>query len=224
MRSCPDDAFEWIRSGREQFPYHKDSGWKGINVSGLLPQYFEAYAKILHSIGANYENVDNPLTDRENAILKTPTCRELKSFVEALRSERRGPRIRWVELARLFGVPFQSEICHEWFRIMTREPGCWPRFLFGPGEGILSTEELSEVTPILAEVTGKQDCFFRFSEIAFIATGKPILFCGALGELTKFLADGKYQLTPEYWWPANHSWCVCSDYDLDFTFVGGSRN
>jgi hypothetical protein len=68
-----------------------------------------------------------------------------------------------------------------------------------------------------------QDSFFRFSEIAFIATDKPIQFCGTLDELSTFLANGKYQFTPEYWWPADHSCCVCSDYDLTFTIVAGSK-
>jgi hypothetical protein len=56
----------------------------------------------------------------------------------------------------------------------------------------------------------------------FIATDKPILFRGVLDELPNFIARGEYQFTPEYLWPADHSWCVCSDYDLTFTIVAGS--
>jgi hypothetical protein len=103
------------------------------------------------------------------------------------------------------------------------EPGCWPRFLGGPDDASLSAEELSAVLSVLQHFAGNQDSFFRFSEIAFIATDKPIQFCGTLDELSTFLAHGKYQFTPEYWWPAGHSWCVCSDYDLSFTMVAGSR-
>ena len=64
---------------------------------------------------------------------------------------------------------------------------------------------------------------FFVSEIAFIATDKPIHFCGILDELSTFLTNGKHQFIPEYWWPADHSWCVCSDYDLAFTIVAGSK-
>lgn len=224
MRPCPDDVFEWIRSGRQKSPPRADSDWKGITVAGLIPEKFEAYAKILHTIEATYKNIDAPLTERENVILKIPKCKELRSFVERLREERRGARIRWKTLAQLLGVAFQTEICHEWFRTTMEEAGCWPRFLVGPGEGFLNDQELPEVVSILGALTGSQDCFFRFSEIAFIATDKPILFCGDLNELSQFLADGRYQLTPEYWWPSDRSWCLCSDYDLNFTFVGGSKN
>jgi len=103
------------------------------------------------------------------------------------------------------------------------EPECWPRFLGGPDDAGLNAEELSALVSVLQAVARNQDCFFRFSEIAFIGTDKPIQFCGPVDELSIFLATGKYQFTPEYWWPADHSWCVCSDYDLTFTIVAGSK-
>lgn len=221
MHPCPDDAFEWIRTGREEILPRDGPDWKSC-VSNLIPGQFEAHAKILHQIDANYKNIDNPLTERENSILKIPSCTKLRSFVERLGKESRGPRIRWRDLAELFGVPFGAEICHEWFRASMEEPECWPRFLRGPDDAGLNGEELSALLSVLQPVAGSQDCFFRFSEISFIGTDKPIQFCGTLDELSTFLTTGNYQFTPEYWWPADHSWCVCSDYDLTFTIVAGS--
>lgn len=52
---------------------------------------------------------------------------------------------------------------------------------------------------------------------------KPLLFHGGLDELEDVMKSGPYQFSPEYWWPPNHSWCVCSDYDLMFTVIGGSK-
>jgi hypothetical protein len=224
MHQCTDQAaFEWIRSEREELLASDNPSWKGNFVSHLLPKSFEAYAKILHSTEASYENIDNPLAEREIAILKIPPCKKLRSFVESLREEHRGSRIRWETLAHLFGVPFKSEICHEWFRVSMEKQGCWPRFLIGPNEGKLTSKELAELLSVLRAFTGSQDYFFRFAEIPFINTDRPILFRGALDELPTFLADGKYQLTPEYLWPADRSWCVRSDYDLTFTIVAGSK-
>jgi hypothetical protein len=225
MQPFSGDAFEWIQAGRKTSLPREGPNWTGICVSHLMPTPFEAYVKILHSIEASYKNIDDPhpLTEREIAILKIPPCTKLRSFVESLRKEGRGPRIRWTSLAHLLGVPFGPEICHEWFRATMEEPGCWPRFLYGPGEGNLNDEESSQILSILRTFTGGQDCFFRFSEIAFITTDRPVLFCGGLSELPAFLSDGQYRITPEYWWPSDRSWCLCSDYDLDFTFVGGSK-
>jgi hypothetical protein len=223
MQTCPDGAFEWVRTGREELLPRDKPDWKSF-VFNLIPKGFDAYAKILHQIDANYENLDNPLTGREIAILKIPPCTKLRLFLESFRKAGRGPRIRWRELAQLFGVPYGPEICHEWFRAIMGESGCWLRFLRGPDDGNLNAEELSAVLAVLQTYTGNQNSFFRLSEIAFIATDKPILFRGTLDELSAFLANAKYQLTPEYWWPADHTWCLCSDYDLTFTIVGGSRD
>jgi hypothetical protein len=225
MHPCSDDAaFQWIRNGQEKGPARDDPNWRGNFVSRLIPQRFNAYAKILHRVEANYKYIDNPLSEREDAILKIPSCKKLRSFVENLRKKGRGPRIRWSTLAHLMGVPFAPEICHEWFQA-SMEPGCWPRCLFGPADGNLCAEELSEVLSLLAPFTGKQDCYFRFFQYShsFLVKGEPIFFCGHLDELSTFLTDGKYQNTPEYWWPADHSWCLCSEYDLMFTLVGGSK-
>jgi hypothetical protein len=65
MHPCSDQAtFEWIRSGREDLLASDNPDWKGNFVSHLLPKSFEAQAKLLHSIAANYENIDNPLSER----------------------------------------------------------------------------------------------------------------------------------------------------------------
>jgi len=85
-------AFEWIRSARQELLASDNPNWKGNFVFHLLPTSFEAYAKVLHSIEANYKNIDEPLLDREIALLKTPPCEKLRSFVERRREERRGPQ------------------------------------------------------------------------------------------------------------------------------------
>ncbi len=223
MREADGSAFEWIRNSRPALLANDNPGWKGNFVSHLMPTTFESYAKILHRIDANYTDIDTPLSEKEVVLLQIPRCEKLRSLIETARREGTEPRLRWETLARAFGVPYQPEICHEWFRKSMTEPGCWPRLLFGPGEGSLSPGELAAVLSTLQIFTPPQDCYFRFSEIAFIATDKPILFCGALDTLETFLKHGEYQLTPEYWWPVDRSWCLCSDYDLDFTIIGGSK-
>jgi hypothetical protein len=53
----------------------------------------------------------------------------------------------------------------------------------------------------------------------YIGTDKPLLFSGELKDLPDFSAA----TPPEYWWPQSQRWCVCSDYDLPFTIIGGSH-
>jgi len=50
----------------------------------------------------------------------------------------------------------------------------------------------------------------------------PFLFRGTLEEIDEFPTGKRYRFGPEYWWPLDRSWCVCTDYDLTITVVGGS--
>jgi len=219
MQPQPDEsAFDWIRHGRKKLA----NGWAGNLVSHLMPSVFEAYAKVLHWIEARSENIDKSLTPREISILKIPPCEELRSLVEGRRAKVKGPRIKWREVAEVLNVPFAPEICHEWYRQKLDE-GCWPRLLYGPADGLLSPEECKELVSVLQPFSDDGECLFRFAEMPFIGTDKTLLYQGALDEIESFLKSGGYQFTPEYWWPPSQSWCVCSNYDLMFTVVGGSR-
>lgn len=217
-----ESAFDWIRRGRDELVDSRTAGWTGNFVSHLMPPVFESYAKIFHRIEACYENIDKPLTPSEISVLKIPQCEELKSLVENRRNKAQGSRIRWRELAGVLNVPFAPQISHEWYRKKLAE-GCWPRFLCGPDEGRLGREEYSELVSVLQLFTGIGGCLFRFAEVPFLGTDKPLLFRGVLDELAAFTKSGAYQFTPEYWWPADRNWCVCSDYDLKFTVVGGPK-
>lgn len=222
MQAYSDEsAFEWIRSGRDARTA-RDENWKGNFVSLPLPKEFAAYVKIFHRIDASYEYMDNSLTPREEEIVQIPPCTELKTLIINLRKQHRGTRLKWKEIADALGVPFEPELTHAWYRAKL-EPGCWPRYLYGPDEGTLKSEECRAIVSDLRPLTGNQTCFFRFAEVPFVGTNKQLLFQGDLEEVETFLNDSAYQFTPEYWWPADRNWCLCTDYDLTFTIVGGSE-
>jgi hypothetical protein len=90
MHPRPDSDFDWISSTRLEPAPKKDQNWPGCSLSVLLPPNFEAYAKILHQITANYEHVDHPhpFTEREIAILKIPPCTEMRSLRPSARREK----------------------------------------------------------------------------------------------------------------------------------------
>jgi hypothetical protein len=218
-----ETAFEWICSGRckrgaPRNSYLLSSEWPGLFVSHLMPPAFEAYARILHRVDAYYENIDNPLSASEIAILKIPPCEPLKSFVEQRRADGQGTRIRWKELSALLGVPLAPEISGAWYRKKLEE-GCWPRFL-RLGRLWPTGDECQELASILGPFAGHKQCFFRFPDTPFIGERTPPIFKGSLDEVNGFLI-GTYACGFEYWWPFDHSWCVCSDFDLNVTVVGG---
>ena len=219
-------AFEWIRIGRDKRgaprnSYLLSSEWPGLFVSHLMPPAFEAYARILHRVDAYYENIDNPLSASEIAILKIPPCEPLKSFVEQRRADGQGTRIRWKELSALLSVPFAPEISGLWYGKKLEE-GCWPRFL-RPGRVWPIGDECQELVSILRPFAEGRPCFFRLSDIPFLGKSKPPIFKGSVDEVSIFLTTGIYTCGFEYWWPFDHTWCVCSDFDLNVTVVGGSE-
>ncbi len=209
-------CFEWIRTGRQQIPPANSPG--GVPLACVLPLKFERYAKILHRLSVSEDRIDPSLTREELAILEIPDCILIKQLVA---SKPKGTRIFWSEAAQHLEVPYSQEITPEWFsRSLAPNPQCWPRFIDGPADGVLDKEESSELASILAKNTTQSACNFRHPEIPFIGTDQTILFEGSLEEVPEFFAD--FQFGPEYWWPHDHQWCVCSDYDLTFTIVGGS--
>lgn len=215
-------VFDWIRSGRTELARTRTPDWAGNVVSHLIPPVFESYAKLLHNIHAHYEFIDNPLSSPENAILRIPSCEPLRSFVERRRADSRGNRIRWKELADLLNVPFAPAINHEWYRQKLADAWCWPRLLCGPDDGYLTEEECQRLASMLKSIEADEECFFRFSDIPFYApteSRKPQLFRGTLDGVSDFQKENR--LGFEYWWPSSRSWCVCSDYDLKFTIIGG---
>jgi hypothetical protein len=223
MQPHHDDAsFAWIRHAKIPFKSKKDIDWRGDFVSNVLPQSFETYVKILHRIDAHYENVDNPLAPSEIAILKIPPCEKLRSFVVSLRDQSLGTRVRWRILAEKLSVPFAPEINAGWYRTKL-EVSCWPRFLSGPSDACLRQECLNELVSVLKGFTGDGGCFFQFSRWQFPREENPRLFGGTLEELEGFLQGGRYRVGPEYWWPGERTWCICSNYDFQFTLVGCSK-
>lgn len=214
--------FDWIARGRMQTtPRENNPDWSGNTVRHLMPPTFEAYAKIFHRLEAHYENIDNPLSDEEIAVLQVPGCTPIRALVERVRERNEGTRVRWREAAESLGFPYVPGLSDDWFRTRL-EPGCWPRFIYGPGEGYLEEDAYMEIASLLSEADDSKYCFYRLPEIPFVATDQPLLFQGTLIEVNSIPTIGTWK-APEYWWPSNHEWCICSDYDLSFTFIGGPR-
>jgi hypothetical protein len=223
MHVClTEEAFEWISRGRIPLPPRTPTGdWPGCTIQNLLPDVFECYAQIFHRLEANYQNTDNPLSDEELKILQIPDSPLLHELIMRLRTDDDHVRVRWREVAATLGVPFAEGLSDERFR--KRLPlGCWPRYIFGPGEGYLEDEEYEELSAILPLGASSLDCYFRLPKIPFVATNQPLLFRGTVNEVRRIPAISNWN-APEYWWPEDHQWRVCSDYDFSSTFVGGSR-
>ena len=199
-------AFDWIAHSRDP---------KGFAVSRLVPPVFSAYRKILHPILRDL-SIGDRLLSWDQAVGATGWAGRAPD----------GPfpstRVLWRELAAQYAVEFTPQITDDSFTRVF--PGrSWPRYLVGPHEGTLDEESCRRLIDILTSHAGTQRCFFYYDLIATRSL-EALLYVGRLDQVLSTFQIERAHGTPSYWWPEDRTWCVCTDWDLTYTIVGGSSD
>ena len=123
---------------------------------------------------------------------------------------------RWFELAKYFGIALHPELSVDSFV-------AWPDSLAKPEAGTLNPSTVARLANLLAPFTQNQPCYFYYNLIATRNYEHDLLYTGSLEEATStFELDTVYG-SPSYWWPADQSWCMCTDWDLTFSLIGGAH-
>lgn len=212
------NAAIWIEEALPTLLESDDPAWCGNFVSHCLPAVYPAYAKIFHPI---YE--DDGVEDRGVSWAQADDEPEMIGRLVSVGSgpDPSGSRVTWRDLAEELGLRFHSEV-NEHSLIRAFPQKSFPRYLLGPEEGSLDRPTCQALIQALTPHASGEACFFYYVSIATPGI-EPLLFRGALPEvLQSFNLEGVYG-TPTYWWPESRSWCVCTDWDLTFTLVGGSE-
>ena len=112
-----------------------------------------------------------------------------------------------------------------WPAVGPAEQLSWPASLLPPTEGSLDAESLDTVIAILTQHTtapALAECGFYYGAVAFMGEGATV-YAGDLRHLPTLVRSARdFQLTPNNIWPADHSWLIYTDYDLNATRVTGS--
>jgi len=193
-----------------------------------IPALYTGYCKIFHPVYEDLSVADRTITwDQDAKKSLALRGKDYSEGVPELTLARGFPepgfprrRIPWRRLAERYGLEFHPEM-DEWafHRIFPRS---WPRYLAGPTQGTLERDSARRVVEVLRPFTRDQVCYFLF-ETVFEGSA---VYEAALDEAPE-IADptDAPRLTPKgatlYWWPADRSWCVCTNRDLVYTFVGG---
>ncbi len=168
------------------------------NVASFLPGHFAAYARVFHPFG----------------------------------DERAPPTRSWRELTAAVGVELGERSAAADFALTgvpgTQAPtGTLPRLLIEP---LIEHLARATVTP--------ERCFFAvwdgFGGSAVPDTLEPKLalpnrdyhvFAGPIDAATTSFSDVSwiYQ-SANLWWPSDQAWCVATEIDLPWTYVGGPRS
>jgi hypothetical protein len=184
----------------------------GSTVTSIVPGGFQAYLRILHPAEVA------PAGDGGETRI-----------------------VRWAEVASWTGMRLQADAQFHSVALPPEEaegariPLCYP-----PARGGLSEADCRALSAILRTGTDEpDDCRFCLWE-GYTWQGRQaqsippevldgprvhlpmrdyVLYRGAV-EAAAALTEPAFQ-TPNIWWPADRSWCVASEIDLPWTYVGG---
>lgn len=210
----------WVQQGL--LPLQREIG---LRVGNLVPQGFEAYARVFHP-ASRY------IADRQA-----------------------NEPVRWSEIASWTGrtahpaMQFHSILGHP------ENPHAKPEWGAEPSYGSLDANLVDIVVEALTRFTSKPDtCLFCIWEGAWPGYGAAFAYLAPLGNATpqqiarepdvpervrtpEPLKIGLFDYllftsslavipeiveSPSFWWPQDRAWCVATDIDMTSTFVGGT--
>ncbi|MGH2730700.1 MAG: hypothetical protein ACRDJI_08845 [Actinomycetota bacterium] len=191
-------AARWVEASLAPRPW--------ASVGNLVPDNFEAYARILHPAHRGKHATEGPVSW---ATVAEETGRVLHPLAQFARIANLGDD--WNAQPSWGRRPFEGSLPEEVVGPLaeaarsytnTRER-CW--FCVWEGFGQLNYMEGYEDAPRVT-IPGR----------------KYLLFRGALDVVRSFPheLDGG----PQIWWPDDRAWCVATEIDLDSTYVGGGRD
>jgi hypothetical protein len=108
-----------------------------------------------------------------------------------------------------------------------------PSYLtYFPTEGTMELEVLEETINILNSFSNGINCYYYYDSLKMIHS-YPVspedhdsyrLYEGKLDDVFSLYHEGDKGLgSPTYWWPEDKQWCIYTDFDFDFSIIGGSK-
>jgi hypothetical protein len=187
---------DWVRERLSSFGSHI--------VSSVVPGGFEAYARVLHP------------------------------------AEEPGPGdrlVRWAEVAAWSGLPLRPDSQFHSIALPPHRPlGPAPWSSQGPAEGQMYLPDIDALAAVVCDWTETPaNCWFclwrgwgdlEYGTLSSQPVELPhrdyVLLTGpvdAAGETVR-----RYGHSAALWWPDDRSWCVATEIDLPWTYVGGTRD
>ena len=207
-------AARWIEESL--WPWGTAANFEGFRLGCLLPEGFEAYARVLHPASVRTDQGYEPARWSTVASWTGRTVHPQMQFeLIADLSERKPYRF---------------------------DPPSWGS---GPERGTFPPLECRAAIEVLREFTSTPDiCYFcvregwgfidpefykRAARVNTPDVKNPdrsyLLFRGPLDAIDSFLepAFHAFARSPNIWWPEDRAWCVATEIDSFDTFIGGSE-
>lgn len=196
------EEYKWIR---DETVYFQTDERQGSRVENFLPKRFSHCCKIIHPLFRDPQIKNESLLWRD--------CNPEQSAEIQL-----GERLRLMELAEKYGLKFSKELSAA--SLMNKLGGS-PRYIISGEEGEIEPNSLKTLVTVLQRFGGEGGCYFLYGLLKS-ANYVDELYHGELAEVKELAKSDHLYGTPSYWWPADKSWCLYTDIDLNFSLIGGS--
>jgi len=190
-------------------------------VTSVVPAGFEAYARVLHPAEEPEWGGDHLVRWAEVAAWSgMPLRRDAQFHSIALPPTRPAGEAPWSSQGPREGSLYlpDAEALAAILRKWTATPErCW--FCLGDGDrgGILLTPLGEPNVPLPDPIPAA----VRRGPKARVADDDYLLYAGPVEAAAAVAAISDMDETPSLWWPADRAWCVATDQDLAWTYVGG---
>lgn len=165
----------------------------------VVPPVYEAYARILHPARSASGNVS------------------------------------WADIAKWGGRVYHASMQFEAIATPHQNGGLSPKPWGGQVPGYMPTHQVESLANVLGVFTSTPDTmrylvwegYGHIPRTSRPRVGSPerkyLLYCGGIEDMRGRSASKGDHEPPEYWFPEDKAWCVATDMDLFWTYVGGSR-
>ncbi|MEN2436819.1 hypothetical protein AAH994_15505, partial [Weeksellaceae bacterium A-14] len=179
-----------------------------------LPNIFEEYAIILHSFWI-YNLTENQI---ERLNLKGK---------ELINSEPEFPEngynpISWFDFYKFKKVDFDLKTAIK-NSVDWKFPFVQMNNELYPGEGIIDNKHLSEISNLILKYYGDQEIEIYYIFLATNNWEEDKMFKGKITELIKLIENEETVRTPSLIYSTEKNWALNSDYDLQFSIIGGNK-
>ncbi|MHA6253089.1 hypothetical protein [Oceanobacillus sp. CAU 1775] len=208
--------FNWIKEETVSFDLNHEGSYK---VSNHLPNRYDFYCKILHPIYRDKNIKDESILYSQIGL---PTNDNHIVF-------NHGERLTFKSLAEKYNLDYTKEISS---LTLAKAIGGYPRYLILGEEGSTDKNTLRELVSLLKSFTNHEQCYFQYEFLKiidqfpdFLEYEHGLLYYGKLDDVLSMYDIGDhYEIgSPTYWWSEDKSWCLYTNYDADFTIVGGNK-
>ena len=173
------------------------------------PQIFDSYAIILHPFWINWK-----VKDLVSSGLRISDQKDNTGF----------KRVLWQQFFSMYDKPFDITTAYQTQLELNEElRNHFPSYLWYPGEGDCEDEELTFILKQISHYYGDIVANFYYCLLKTQKWETEYIYRGELSEFGELKSKSDLRDNPTAIYPDNKEWCIVTDYDLPFTYIGGTK-